>query len=239
MIKAVLFDLDDTLFDHLGCAREALTAVHQSDERLRALPFGALEETHATFLEALHADVMLGRMPIEAARRERFRRLLGAVGAPLEEEAAAAIATLYRDSYRTVRRAIAGAAALLGAIERHASIAIVSNNLLEEQQDKLKTCGLDRFVDVLVVSEEAGVSKPDPAIFRIALERLRVLPAEAVMVGDSWQADIEGARAAGVHAIWFNPLGTPAPPGDAAVAELASLEPADAVARMILDTYRD
>jgi FMN phosphatase YigB (HAD superfamily) len=78
MIKAVLFDLDDTLFDHRGCAREALTAVHQSDERLRALPFGALEETHATFLEALHADVMLGRMPIEAARRERFRRLLGA-----------------------------------------------------------------------------------------------------------------------------------------------------------------
>jgi putative hydrolase of the HAD superfamily len=239
MIKAVLFDLDDTLFDHRGCARDALTAVHQSDQRLRALPFGALEEKHTTFLEALHTDVMLGRMPIEAARRERFRRLLDAAGAPPEAEAAAAIAALYRDTYRAVRRAIAGAAALLGAIERHASIAIVSNNLLEEQQDKLKTCGLDRFVDVLVVSEEAGVSKPDPAIFRIALERLRVLPAEAVMVGDSWQADIEGALAAGVHAIWFNPLGTPAPPGDATVAELASLEPANAVARMILDAHRD
>ena len=239
MIKAVLFDLDDTLFDHRGCAREALTAVHQSDERLRALPFVALEERHTTFLEALHADVMLGRMPIEVARRERFRRLLGAAGASPEAAAATAIAALYRDTYRAVRRAIAGAAALLGAIEPHASIAIVSNNLLEEQQDKLKTCGLDRFVDVLVVSEEAGVSKPDPAIFQIALERLRVLPAEAVMVGDSWQADIAGALAAGVHAIWFNPLRTPAPPGDAVVAELASLEPADAVARMILDTHRD
>ena len=235
MIKAVLFDLDDTLFDHRGCAREALTAVHQSDERLRALPFAALEARHTTFLEALHADVMLGRMPIEVARRERFRRLLGAAGASPEAAAATAIAALYRDTYRAVRRAIAGAA----AIEPHASIAIVSNNLLEEQQDKLKTCGLDRFVDVLVVSEEAGVSKPDPAIFQIALERLRVLPAEAVMVGDSWRADIAGALAAGVHAIWFNPLRTPAPPGDAVVAELASLEPADAVARMILDTHRD
>ena len=147
---------------------------------------------HAGFLEELHAEVMLGRLPIETARVERFRRLLGAVGAPAENEAAAAIAAVYRDAYRTLRREITGAPAVLEAIRPRARIGIVSNNLLDEQQDKLTTCRLDRFVDALVVSEQAGVSKPDPAIFQIALDRLAVSPAEAVMIGDSWTADIVG-----------------------------------------------
>lgn len=237
MITAVLFDLDDTLFDHRGCAREALAAVQRSHEPLREMAFDVLERTHASFLEALHGDVMRGRVSLEVARVERFRRLLDAVGAPVEEQAAANLAAMYRDAYRTVRRAVAGAPALLAAIARHARIAIVSNNLLEEQQDKLRTCGLDASVDALIVSEEAQVSKPDPAIFRIALERLNASPSEAVMIGDSWTADIVGARAAGIRAIWFNPSGAPVPPGES-IEELRSLEPVDAVVRIILDSHR-
>ena len=51
------------------------------------------------------------------------------------------------------------------------------------------------------------MAKPDPRIFAIALERLGCAAADAVMIGDSWPADIEGARAAGVRAIWFNRSG--------------------------------
>ena len=239
MIKAVLFDLDDTLFDHRGCAREALAAVQASHGGLREMPFDALEQAHAGLLEELHAEVMLGRLPLESARVERFRRLLAAAGASPEPDFAAAAAALYRDTYRTARRGTPGAAALLAAVAEHARIAVVSNNLLEEQQDKLRTCGLDRFVHVLVVSEEAGVAKPDPQIFRVALDRLKVRAGEAVMVGDSWKADVAGARAAGIRAIWFNPLGVPAPAGEPAAAELRSLNPVDAVVRMILDADRD
>jgi putative hydrolase of the HAD superfamily len=238
MITAVLFDLDDTLFDHRGCAREALTAVHQSHEGFQATAFEALEHAHAAFLEELHREVMLGRLPLETARVERFRRLLGACGADADETAAARIAVVYRDTYRAARRATSGAAALLAALAPHARIAVVSNNLLEEQQDKLATCGLDRFIDALVVSEEVGVSKPDPEIFRVALERLRVGPESAVMIGDSWHADVAGAHAAGVRAIWFNPGALPAP-GEPAVRELRSLEPAETIARMILDAHRN
>ena len=239
MIKTVLFDLDDTLFDHRGCARDALAAVQGCHDRLRVMPFDALERAHARFLEELHADVMLGRMPLETARVERFRRLLAAVDVPSGEGLPARIAATYRDAYRTARRAVAGAPALLAAITSYARIAIVSNNLLEEQQEKLRTCGMDEFVDALVVSEVAGTSKPDPAIFRLALDRLHALPGGAVMVGDSWAADVVGARAAGLRAIWFNPDGALAPAGETAVPELRALEPVDAALRMILDTYRD
>ena len=238
MTRVVLFDLDDTLFDHQGCAREALAAVQASEERFRDMPFASLERAHARFLEELHGDVMLGRVPLEMARVERFRRLLGAAGVPASEDLAAGLASTYRETYRAARRAVAGASALLAAVKRRARVGIVSNNLLDEQQDKLRTCGLDAFVDVLVVSEEAKVSKPDPAIFELALDRLRAQPAEAVMVGDSWPADIVGARAAGIRAIWFNPTGAPPPESRAEVAELRMLEPVGPAIRMIFDTHR-
>lgn len=234
MIRAVLFDLDDTLFDHRGCARDALTAVQQSQSCFRSMPFDALERAHAEFLEELHAEVMLGRVPIDVARIERFRRLLESAGARDQGETASELATLYRETYRTRRRAVAGAAALMSALRAHARIGIVSNNVLDEQQEKLLVCGLDQFVDELVVSGEVGVSKPDPIIFRTAMNRLRVTADETVMVGDSWLADVEGARAAGIRVIWFNPSGSALPYARAEVEQLQSLEPAHEVLKIIL-----
>src|SRR5207244_11995999 len=100
---------------------------------------------------------------------------------------------------------------LRAAVRTHARIGIVTNNLLEEQQDKLQYCGLAPSVDVLIASEDVGVSKPDRGIFDLALERMGVSAEDAVMVGDSWANDIAGALNAGIRAIWFNPDRTPAP----------------------------
>jgi putative hydrolase of the HAD superfamily len=102
----------------------------------------------------------------------------------------------------------------------------------------MQHCGLAPYIDALVVSEEAGISKPDPAIFEIALTRLAAAPHEAVMIGDSWAADVEGAHAAGIHAIWFNPDGLPSPDPARGVPELRLLEPADAAVSAILESYR-
>jgi putative hydrolase of the HAD superfamily len=239
MVKAVLFDLDDTLFDHEGCARDALEAVRASHECFRAIPFADLERAHARLLEQLHQDVMLGRTPLEDARRTRFRRLFQSAGAEAGDDVVERAAAMYRDRYKAARREVPGAAALLSRVHARSRVGIVSNNLLDEQQEKLRLCALDAFVDVVVVSEEAGVSKPDPAIFRIALARLECEPHEAVMVGDSWSADIAGAQSAGIRPIWFNPRGDAAPGGDATVPQLSAFEPPDAAMRMIFDADRD
>ncbi|HEX2195165.1 MAG TPA: HAD-IA family hydrolase [Candidatus Limnocylindria bacterium] len=61
--------------------------------------------------------------------------------------------------------------------------------------------GLDRYLDFTLASGAVGFAKPDPALFRVALERAGVEPSEAVMVGDSLRADVEGARAAGMEGI--------------------------------------
>lgn len=237
MLEAVLFDLDDTLFDHLGCARIALECVQASQDCLACVPFDELERTHAHYLEELHREVIAGRMLLDDARRERFRRLLVAAGVEATDARAEAAAAQYRDSYKEARRAVAGAAALLPLIRSRARVGVVSNNLLEEQAEKLRVCGLDVFVDTLVVSEEAGVSKPDPGIFELALDRLGCTPRDVVMVGDSWPADIVGARALGIPAVWFNPYG--AAPPDPSVPVLRTLEPAEAAMQLIVDAHRD
>lgn len=131
-----------------------------------------------------------------------------------------------------------GAAALLDAARQRARIGIVSNNLLDEQQEKLRCCELDQYIDVLVVSEEAGVSKPHPRIFEIALERLDGRPDQAVMVGDSWSADIVGASKAGIRAVWFNRGNGAAPSSPTDIAVISALEPTADVVETIFGGLR-
>jgi putative hydrolase of the HAD superfamily len=83
------------------------------------------------------------------------------------------------------------------------------------------------------VSEEVGVLKPDPHIFRIALERVGCRAEDAVMVGDMWDIDILGARAAEIRAIWLNRFGL-ANPDPALATKITSFEPVDDALRAIL-----
>ena len=232
MVRAVLFDLDDTLFDHRQSARAALQAVHRS--HAAAVDLAELERHHGIYLEEMHLEVLAGRIGLDDARRERFRRVFSALGVALDPAAVDAVASAYRSGYMTARRPLNGAAALLAALRPHARIAIVTNNLLDEQQDKLECCGLAPLVDALVASEDVGVSKPDPAIFRIALERAGVDVSTAVMVGDSWANDVAGARGAGIRAVWFNPARAPKPAEPAGVVEIHALEPVDEIVAAIL-----
>ena len=204
---AVLFDLDDTLFDHSHAARSALMLVHAMHECFASGEYDAFEEAHGRCLEELHQRVLAGAMTIDEARIERFKRLFARAGAAPPADLLTATALAYRSAYLDARRPVEGARDLLAALKPRVRVGIVSNNLLEEQQGKVKLCGFDPYVDALVVSEEAGVAKPDPRIFAIALERLGCAAADAVMIGDSWPADIEGARAAGLRAIWLNRTG--------------------------------
>lgn len=218
----MLIDLDDTLFDHQHCAREALLGVRGLHDGLAAVDAVTLEQWHARILEELHLAVLAGHVDLDAARIERFRRLYLVAGLEADEDLASRTAAAYRAGYIEARKPVDGAAAFLEAIRTRASVVIVSNNLLHEQREKLRGCGLDRYVDVLVVSEEVGVSKPATRIFEVALERAGVRASEAVMIGDSWANDVEGARAAGIRPVWFN-RDRSIPP-DATVPVLRSLE---------------
>ena len=97
----------------------------------------------------------------------------------------------------------------------------------------MKCCGLLPFVDCLVVSEEVGAVKPEPAIFEEALNRLQSGAEEELMVGDSWKDDILSAHKVGIRAVWLNCYDRPCP--DQALApEINSFEPVGGVLDLIL-----
>jgi HAD superfamily hydrolase (TIGR01549 family) len=225
MLSAVLFDLDDTLFDHSRSARAALESVRHRHPAFLDWPIDAFERSHGHWLESFHARVVAGEMSVDEARLDRFRALYREVSVEPSEAELAETAAAYRAAYMTARAPVDGALALLTALRPHVRLGIVSNNVVREQMDKIRHLGFDRFFDAIVISEAAGVAKPDSGIFAVALDRLGCAAGAAVMIGDSWSKDVEGALAAGIRPIYFNRSGQPAPDACAVVTALNPIDP--------------
>lgn len=234
-IKAVLFDLDDTLFDHLYSTRQGLLAVCEVYTILQRHPIDELFSTYMSLLDEIHLRVLKGELTIDQARVERFRRFFERYASELEDSLKIAdhAAWLHRSAYQRSRQMVTGVLPLLEYLHGKVKIAIVTNNLLEEQLDKLRYLQLESLIDELVTSEETGFIKPDPAIFRVALERVGCQANEVVMIGDAWNADIQGARQAGIRAIWLNRTNAPCPDPELAL-ELFSFEPLETILKAIM-----
>lgn len=221
MFSTVLFDLDDTLFDHLGTARAALAATCAQYPALQQADLTALSLHYGELLEELHLQQLAGRYTVAEARQLRFERLLAPYG--LVGAAAHAVGDCHYAHYQRLRRPLTGALALLQALQPQCRIGIVTNNRQAEQEDKLRQLGLATYVEELISSEQVGVAKPDPRIFTVALQRLGATPATTLMVGDNWEADVLGALAVGIRPVWVNRTGRPAPlPHIAQLRNLAS-----------------
>ncbi len=230
--RAILLDMDDTIFDHALTSRAALQRLRATEPILRRRTLMELWKEYGRLLEEVHPEVLAGRMSIDRARTQRFLRLTEFCGGRITEQEAKEFSRRYRSQYRKLRRAVPGAPELLRRLHGRAVIGIVTNNQVAEQYEKLAYLGIRDSIDFLVVSEGVGVAKPEPRIFEIALERAGAAPKEAVMLGDSWVSDVLGARAAGVRAVWFNRFRLPNPEPNR-VPEVQSLRPAVSVERVL------
>lgn len=233
-VKAVLFDLDDTLFDHLYSTRQGLLAVCQVYSCFQQRPIEELFADYTRLLDELHLSVLDGSLSIDEARRERFRRFFLLHGPDTTDllKAVEHAALLHRETYQASRQVVAGVAPLLEALHDKVKIAVVTNNLLAEQLDKLRHLKLERFIDEVVTSEETGSIKPDAEIFRVALKRVGCRAEEAVMIGDAWKSDVLGATGAGIRAIWLNRTGKACPDPELAE-EIRAFEPLEKILKLI------
>ncbi|WP_191566841.1 HAD family hydrolase [Metabacillus idriensis] len=82
-------------------------------------------------------------------------------------------------------------------------LGIITNGFTEFQRKTIQTMGIEDFFDVVVISEEAGLRKPDTAIFQLALKIMNIEPKYAVYVGDHPENDVKAAKDAGLNAIWM------------------------------------
>jgi HAD superfamily hydrolase (TIGR01509 family) len=234
--RALLVDLDDTVVDWIGPAREAVISAVATHRAVAGADPAKLANRFLEIVEETHALWMTGELSVDQLRVERIRRLLAeSGGTDLDPWEAEELSSAYRTAYLAARRPVAGAPELLAEVHRRgARVVAVTNNLVAEQEDKLRHTGMRHLFDALVISEAAGVSKPDPAIFDRALRAAHASAEEAIMLGDSWANDVLGAVASGIAAAWLDRRGTGVPDRSVPVLALASLRPADMVARRLL-----
>jgi len=165
---------------------------------------------------------------VRGADRDRATAYLEALftlaGVPAERlgEVRGCLAALHQERHLWC----ATAAGTRGALERLRAaglrLGVVSNS--DGRVDAaLSAAGLRDCFEVVLDSALFGAEKPDPAIFRAALEALQVAPDEALYVGDLYEVDVVGARAAGIQAILLLPDSAAAPAGVRRTASLAAL----------------
>jgi putative hydrolase of the HAD superfamily len=234
-VKAVLFDLDDTLFDHRYSCRNGLAALKQNYDFIKSVSLKELEKDYINVLNEIHlSKVLTGLYTLDEARNERIRILFSKYNGDTSESIISEARAIYSSSYKAIQQEVPGAKQLLAELKKKVKIGIVSNNFLKEQLEKINRVGLASYIDVVVASEEVGVTKPNPEIFMLTLERLNCKANEAVMLGDTWEIDIIGAKNAGIAAIWFNRYGLHCP--DPLLSkEINTFEPVEKAVKIIFN----
>ncbi len=209
-IAAVCFDLDDTLVDARAAWRAGFAAAVASELAPR-LGERAHEPQlfERVFQPLVHAEFVAGPGEWDIAFvRRGFRAFVAAHGGADDALADRAFAA-YEAAWPRALVLFDDALAALRAARAHGAVALVSNGGAQEQRRKVEALGLHEWCDAIVISGEAGVRKPDAAIFARALAALDVAPGEALHVGDNLDADVRGAREAGLVAVWLNRAGAP------------------------------
>ena len=208
----LLLDLDNTLIDRAGpfraLAREVLTRI------------GA-PACDVDWLVAVDNDGRTSRWDVAEAMRSRYGLAISTIDL-IEALHDGVVAHSRLDPLVACAVEIAGNAGWVPVV--------VSNGAIRQQEAKIRMTGLDRYVADWVISEEVGIGKPDPRIFRLAAERARMPFRDAWMIGDSPNSDIGGAMALGIRSVWLHrgrrwtePRFSPTVTADSPISALAAI----------------
>lgn len=210
--QAVFFDLDDTLVDETGLMADCVRRV--AEQMQEVYPFLLPDLVVQTYLAA-SLDLWKRVTPAQAGvtiplmRRwtweETLRRLR--VAGPVDP---------FLDRYTALRdgqvRLFPDALPVLEELRRRGyRTGLITNGETGLQRWKLERTGLSGLLDPVVTSQELGRAKPDPEVFQEAARRAGARPQDCWMVGDLLHADVPGALAAGMTAVWVCRRALPEP----------------------------
>ena len=202
MIRNVLFDLDDTLFDFHKAEKIALT------KTLVHFGIDPTEETLALYstINAAHwKRLELGEISREEVKVGRYRELFKTIGVECDPVKA----TAYYESMLAIGHYfMPGAPELLEELYRKYRLYIVSNGTAKVQEGRIGSSGIVKYMDGIFISQILGANKPDKQFFDICFAEIPDFSlSETVIIGDSLSSDIKGGINAGITTVWFNPKG--------------------------------
>ena len=214
-IRAVLFDLDDTLHDDTFAFTTAAEEVAREVAAERGIDALALKHAYIAqaegFWQRLTSEQVKTKMSV--LRATMWGNALTTVG--IDDEALAQrSAANYHDYRKKYFSPFPGAVDLLRGLKaRGKKLGILTNGISETHHEKIALLQISQYFDAVFLADEVGMVKPDPLLFAHACQKLDTSPAHSAMVGDRYDRDIAGALEAGLFTIWVNVRGERIPAG--------------------------
>ena len=204
-LRAVIFDLDNTLYDYDAAHEAAFRTLCGYAETTLGL---SETDFRAVYDEIMQEQVTRSGGAYAAIhnRMIRFQMILERLGKPILY--APEMSDLYWAVFLAACRPVAGVRETLEALRKEYAVGVGTNMTADYQFRKLQKLGLLDLIDFMVSSEEVSAEKPDKRLFDACAEKAGCSASECVFVGDSMAHDIRGALDAGMWAVWLSP-----PPG--------------------------
>ncbi len=194
MIKAIFFDIDDTLYD----STKLTTMARQNSIRAMidsGLPVKDEEKLHTLLNEIIKKH--------GSNYGKHYDRLLEELDLEVDPKIIAAGVVAYEHTKEGYLTTFPGVIPTLLKLKEKYKLGVISNGLAVKQWEKLIDLGIHHLFDVVATSEELGFSKPQKEIFLHAVEKLGLSPEECIMVGDRLDTDILGGNLAGIKTVYL------------------------------------
>ena len=202
-VRAVIFDLDDTITDFMSAADTAFISAFADIAEEHGVDVDDLHARYMELFEEFYTLHLEGHVNLEEFRVYRFSRAFEMVGLPVDDSFLD-LTVDFQYYYDHELETFPGACEVLRDLDEFYPLGLITNGPTDAQWRKINKFDLSEIFEVILVSGQLGIAKPDPRIFDVALEGLRVAPEEAIMVGNSLEHDHLGAMNAGVRFVWAN-----------------------------------
>ncbi len=208
----IFFDLDDTLFDFSSASLISLHCLWDEEDIIKVRfdnPESFIDEYHIhnSRLWEFHES---GQISSDFLKSERFRLTIAPEQTDDEIlQTSQKINDRYLDILGKCNAVCPGATELLKELSGKYLIGVLTNGFTEVQYKKLRSTGLNRYIQRVIISDEIGIQKPDTRLFRYAESETGAIANTTLMIGDNPKNDIQGALDAGWRAIYFDKKGKP------------------------------
>lgn len=225
MIQGIVFDLDDTLYEQQAPFASAIS---------KLFPTFPKKEMNALFIRfRYYSDLhymksITGEWSLEKMRHERIRLALADFDFVSDDSKLASFQDAYDQALQTISLPAEIIALLTFLKQREIPLGIITNGPVSRQKEKIRALQLTRWIEPekIIISDAVGIQKPDPEVFHLMELRLGLASDALLYIGDSFENDVIGAKAAGWSVWWFNHQNRPLPTGQTAIfeKELTSFE---------------
>lgn len=202
IVTDIFFDLDHTLWDFER--NSALTFEKVLAENTIAIDLQAFLNVYVPANLAFWKLYREEKITKQQLRYQRLKSVFDDLNYEISDALIDKIAIEYIEHLSSYNHLIPNTLSILDYLKPKYKLHIITNGFQEVQDRKLKNSGIYEYFDQVINSEMAGVKKPNPFIFELALKMANTRPETSLMVGDSLEADIHGALAVGLNALHFN-----------------------------------